>query len=128
MKINFIAKLSIIFYFTNLLGADKEQVISKVISYTKDQKTPPIEYILSTFEDKRLQVDTDVIKRFKNKPEKLNIPFESIISFSDPSVNFSLQFEGSVSQNLETVMDTKENKSQTQSLNDDLKSAQNNNK
>ena len=70
MKINLILKLSIIFYFTNLLGADKEQVISKVISYTKDQKTPPIEYILSTFEDKRLQVDMDVIKRFKNKPEK----------------------------------------------------------
>ena len=71
MKINLILKLSIIFYFTNLLGADKEQVISKVISYTKDQKTPPTEYILSTFEDKRLQVDMDVIKRFKNKPEKI---------------------------------------------------------
>ena len=71
MKINLILKLSIIFYFTNLLGADKEQVISKVISYTKDQKTPPTEYILSTFEDKRLQVDMDVIKRFENKPEKI---------------------------------------------------------
>ena len=68
-----------------------------------------------------------IVLNFKNKPEKLNIPFESIISFSDPSVNFSLQFEGSVSQNLETVMDTKENNSQPQSLNDDLKSAQNNN-
>ena len=71
MKINFILKLSIIFYITNLLGADKEQVISRVISYAKDQKTPSIEYILSTFEDKRLQVDMDVIKRFENKPEKI---------------------------------------------------------
>ena len=71
MKINLILKLSIIFYFTNLLGADKEQVVSKVISYTKDQKTLSIEYILSTLEDKRLQVDMDVIKRFKNKPEKI---------------------------------------------------------
>ena len=68
-----------------------------------------------------------IVLNFKNKPEKLNIPFGSILSFSDPSVNFSLQFEGSVSQNLETVMDTKENNSQPQSLNDDLKSAQNNN-
>ena len=68
-----------------------------------------------------------IVLNFKNKPEKLNIPFGSILSFSDPSVNFSLQFEGSLSQNLETIMDTKENDSQPQSLNDDLKSGQNNN-
>jgi hypothetical protein len=49
-----------------------------------------------------------IVLNFKNKPEKLSIPFESIISFSDPSVNFSLQFESSVSQNLETIMDIKE--------------------
>ena len=68
-----------------------------------------------------------VVLNFKNKPEKLTIPFGSILSFSDPSVNFSLQFEGSLSQNLETIMDTKENDSQPQSFNDDLKSEQNNN-
>ena len=68
-----------------------------------------------------------VVLNFKNKPEKLTIPFGSILSFSDPSVNFSLKFEGSLSQNLETIMDTKENDSQPQSFNDDLKSEQNNN-
>ena len=68
-----------------------------------------------------------IVLNFKNKPEKLTIPFGSILSFSDPSVNFSLQFEGSLSQNLETIMDTKENDSQPQSFNDDLKSEQNNN-
>ena len=68
-----------------------------------------------------------IVLNFKNKPEKLNIPFESIISFSDPSVNFSLQFEGSVSQNLETIMDIKEKDPQTQSDKDDLESVQNNN-
>ena len=68
-----------------------------------------------------------IVLNFKNKPEKLNIPFESIISFSDPSVNFSLQFEGSVSQNLETIMDIKEKDPQTQSDKDDLESEQNNN-
>jgi hypothetical protein len=68
-----------------------------------------------------------IVLNFKNKPEKLTIPFGSILSFSDPSVNFSLEFEGSLSQNLETIMDTKENDSQPQSLNDDLKSGQNNN-
>ena len=71
MKINLITKLSIIFYVTTLLGADKEQITKKVIAYTKDQKTPPTEYILNTFEDKRLQIDADVLERFKNKPEKI---------------------------------------------------------
>ena len=68
-----------------------------------------------------------IVLNFKNKPEKLNIPFESIISFSDPSVNFSLQFEGSVSQNLENIMDIKEKDPQIQSDRDDLESEQNNN-
>ena len=68
-----------------------------------------------------------IVLNFKNKPEKLNIPFESIISFSDPSVNFSLQFEGSLSQNLETIMDIKEKDPQTQSDKDDLESEKNNN-
>ena len=68
-----------------------------------------------------------IVLNFKNKPEKLNIPFESIISFSDPSVNFSLQFESSVSQNLETIMDIKEKDPQTQSDKDDLESEKNNN-
>ena len=68
-----------------------------------------------------------IVLNFKNKPEKLNIPFESIISFSDPSVNFSLQFESSVSQNLETIMDIKEKDPQSQSDKDDLESEKNNN-
>ena len=74
-------------------------------------------------DDKGFSIDLN----FKNKPEKLTIPFESIISFSDPSVNFSLQFESSVSQNLETIMDIKEKDPQNQSDNDDLESEQNNN-
>ena len=68
-----------------------------------------------------------IVLNFKNKPEKLNIPFESIISFSDPSVNFSLQFEGSLSQNLETIMDTKENDPQPQLDKDESESEQDSN-
>ena len=34
----------------------------------------------------------------------MKIPFASIISFSDPSVNFSLQFENYIQQNLEQEM------------------------
>ena len=68
-----------------------------------------------------------IVLNFKNKPEKLTIPFESVLSFSDPSVNFSLQFDGSLSQNLETIMDIKEKDPQTQSDKDDLESEKNNN-
>ena len=71
MKINHIAKLSIIFYASTLLAADKEHIIKEVIAYTKDQRTPTKEYILNTLEDKRLQVDRGVVERFKNKPEKI---------------------------------------------------------
>ncbi len=71
MKINLIVKLSIIFYTTTLLGGDKDQIIKKVVAYTKDQKNPPTEYILNTLEDKRLQVEEGVLERFKNKPEKI---------------------------------------------------------
>ena len=71
MKINLIVILSIIFYTTTLLGSGKEQVVKKVVSYAKEQKTPSTEYILNTFEDKRLRVDEGVLERFNNKPEKI---------------------------------------------------------
>ena len=51
MKINLIVKLSIIFYTTAVMGADKEEIIKKVISHTKNQKNPSVEYILSTLQD-----------------------------------------------------------------------------
>ena len=71
MKIKLIVKLSIIFYTTTLFGADKEQIIKKVVSYTGSQQKPSTEYILNTFKDKRLQIDSEVLERFKNKPEKI---------------------------------------------------------
>ena len=45
MKINLIVKLSIIFYTTAVMGADKEEIIKKVISHTKNQKNPSVEYL-----------------------------------------------------------------------------------
>ncbi len=71
--------------------------------------------------------DFGVTLNFKNKTEKMIIPFESILSFSDPSVNFSLQFESSVSQNLEPIMEETESVSQSQSHNDWQKTQRNNN-
>ena len=71
MKINFIVKLSIIFCATTLMAAEKNQIIKKVVAYTKGQEIPTVEYILNTLEDKRLKIDKKVIERFKNKPEKV---------------------------------------------------------
>ena len=67
MKIKLIVKLSIIFCTATLFGADKEQIIKKVVSYTGSQQKPSTEYILNTFKDKRLQIDSAVLERFKNK-------------------------------------------------------------
>ena len=71
MKINLIVKLSIIFCVTTLIADEKNQIVKKVVAYTKGQETPSVEYILNTFEDTRLQIDKNVIVRFKNKPEKI---------------------------------------------------------
>jgi uncharacterized protein len=37
--------------------------------------------------------DFSVALSFHNRPEQLTIPFAAVARFSDPSVNFSLQFE-----------------------------------
>ena len=42
-----------------------------------------------------------IVLSFNNKLEKIIIPFDSIINFTDPSVNFSLQFEISISKSLQ---------------------------
>ena len=34
-----------------------------------------------------------VVLRFNGKPQKLSIPFDTVTSFSDPSVNFGLQLK-----------------------------------
>ena len=84
--------------------------------------------IQNWFED--LQVDDQyfsVVLNFKNKPEKMKIPFASIISFSDPSVNFSLQFENSIKQNLEPLIELKENKEKSKSSDQDFQREEKNN-
>ena len=84
--------------------------------------------IQNWFED--LEVDDQyfsIVLNFKNKPEKMKIPFDSIISFSDPSVNFSLQFENSMKQNLETMIDTKEKYVKSESSDEDFRMEETNN-
>jgi hypothetical protein len=84
--------------------------------------------IQNWFED--LQVNDQyfsVILNFKNKPEKMKIPFASIISFSDPSVNFSLQFENSIQQNLEPLTDSEADSKTSKSSNNDFNTEEKNN-
>ena len=84
--------------------------------------------IQNWFED--LQVDEQyfsVVLNFKNKPERMKIPFASIISFSDPSVNFSLQFENSIKQNLEPLIELNENKERPTSSDADFETEEKNN-
>ena len=79
---------------------------------------------------KDLRVDDQyfcLVLNFKNKPEKMKIPFDSIISFSDPSVNFSLQFENSIKQNLEPLIDPKDNNENSESSNENLSIEEKNN-
>ena len=45
MKINFIVKLSIIFCATILIAAEKNQIVKKVVAYTRGQETPSVEYL-----------------------------------------------------------------------------------
>ena len=50
--------------------------------------------IQNWFEELRVsKKDFSIILNFNNSPEKMTIPFQSITNFSDPSTNFSLQFE-----------------------------------
>ena len=93
MKINLIVKLSIIFCTSMLFGADKEKIVKKVVSLTKDQKKPTTEYILKTFEDKRLKIDNSVLERFKNKPEKIKT-YEQYkkIFFNDQRIGDGVRF------------------------------------
>ena len=48
--------------------------------------------------------DFAIALNFNNKTEKMNIPWNSILNFSDPSVNFSLQFQVSVDDTFISVL------------------------
>ena len=46
--------------------------------------------------------DFSVTLSFQNRPEQLTIPFASVASFADPSVNFVLQFEAAAAKPADT--------------------------
>ena len=97
-------------FITNFPGVEISEWMIK--DYPNDMTI----VIQNWFED--LKVDDkyfSIVLNFKNKPEKMKIPFASIISFSDPSVNFSLQFEDLTKQKLESLIDSKESNDKSES-------------
>jgi hypothetical protein len=72
--------------------------------YLRDQYPEEIGIVLEhQFWD--LEVEEEhfsVTLSFKNKPERLVIPFEAILLFADPAVKFGLQFQQNAAANQET--------------------------
>ena len=68
-----------------------------------------------------------IVLNFNNTPEKMKIPFDSIVSFSDPSANFSLQFEDANKENLSSLIDTKENNGKSKSSDEEVSIEEKNN-
>lgn len=76
-------------------------------SYLKAEHTEEMTIVLQhQFEE--LVVNEDAVwvtLRFKGKPERLRIPFDAMVSFADPSVNFGLQLKMSGGEEEELHLD-----------------------
>jgi hypothetical protein len=81
------------FYLTFHTGNDAEGV--EVPPYLRDEHPDEMTIVLQ-HEFDELIVNEDAVwvtLKFNGKPERLRIPFDAMISFADPSVNFGLQLK-----------------------------------
>ena len=81
------------FYLTFRTDDDADGV--EVPAYLKTEHPEEMTIVLQHQYDE-LIVNEDAVwvtLRFNGKPERLRIPFEAMISFADPSVNFGLQLK-----------------------------------
>ena len=79
------------FYITFRTGGEGVEVPPYLRAQNPDEMTIVLQH---QFEE--LNVDEEgfsVVLRFNGKPEKLVIPFDTVTSFADPSVNFGLQLK-----------------------------------
>lgn len=79
------------FYLTYRTDSDGIEIPGYLKAEHPDEMTIVLQH---QFED--LVVNEDAIwvtLRFNGKPERLRIPFEAVVSFADPSVNFGLQLK-----------------------------------
>ncbi len=81
------------FYLTFRTDDDADGV--EVPSYLKAEHPEEMTIVLQhQFDELIVNVDAVwVTLRFNGKPERLRIPFDTMISFADPSVNFGLQLK-----------------------------------
>ena len=100
------------FYITFRTDADGVEVPAYLKAENPEELTIVLQH---QFEE--LVVNEDalwVTLRFNGKPERLRVPFDAVVSFADPSVNFGLQlkmngepegemeFDAALAQNFET--------------------------
>lgn len=79
------------FYITYLTDGDDVELPSYLRADHQEEMT-----IVLQHEFEELVVTEEafwVTLRFNGKPERLRVPFHAVISFTDPSVNFSLQIK-----------------------------------
>ena len=79
------------FYITYLTDGDDVELPSYLRADHQEEMT-----IVLQHEFEKLVVTEDafwVTLRFNGKPERLRVPFHAVVSFSDPSVNFSLKIK-----------------------------------
>ncbi|MBC8337754.1 MAG: hypothetical protein H8E39_03605 [Alphaproteobacteria bacterium] len=79
------------FYLTFMTDIDGVEVPGYLKAEHPDEMT-----IVLQHEFEELIVNEDAVwvtLRFNGKPERLRIPFDAMISFADPSVNFGLQLK-----------------------------------
>ena len=79
------------FYITFRTDADGIEVPAYLKAENPEELTIVLQH---QFED--LVVNEDalwVTLRFNGKPERLRVPFDAVVSFADPSVNFGLQLK-----------------------------------
>jgi len=79
------------FYITFRTGAPGVEVPPYLRAQHPDEMTIVLQH---QFDDLTVEGEGfSVVLRFNGKPEKLEIPFEAVTSFADPSVNFGLQLK-----------------------------------
>ena len=92
------------FYITYLIDGDDVELPSYLRADHQEEMT-----IVLQHEFEELVVTEEafwVTLRFNGKPGRLRVPFHAVISFTDPSVNFSLQIKTALESNggIETDM------------------------
>ena len=79
------------FYLTYRTKAEGVELPSYLIAENQEEMTIVLQH---QFDELVINEDAVwVTLRFKGKPERLRIPFDAMVSFADPSVNFGLQLK-----------------------------------